>query len=329
MKRTNRSPVTAVPVLATLVLSSASLVACQTQPDRNLGDSVDDRSLDLNPPPAPTEPFGESLLEFAGRWVGVAEEPLAFGGVRETYTFPSGSTRFSLEIIPPDELAAPEVGTLAFGSGSTPPSPIDPDVGYPIDVDYSDLDYFQRNPEAALTYGGALPPYEGFAYSLLSSYAFAGPGGDRLLADGVLPLEFDTGEHLTPWCELQTPQPTPIPFSTCVKGNAYSADDEGRCFVGFADLTPEEEARVVAQGGNLEREQVDCNKLFLCVAAQCDCTESECSNYPFADPRSVGRLLLRRDGDTLTGVLSNTVFMNERKLPVPLGTVRFTRVVEE
>jgi hypothetical protein len=31
---------------------------------------------------------------------------------------------------------------------------------------------------------------------------------------------------------------------------------------------------------------------------------------------------------TLTGIISLTVFLNERRRPAPLGTIRFTRAVE-
>ena len=44
--------------------------------------------------------------------------------------------------------------------------------------------------------------------------------------------------------------------------------------------------------------------------------------------RSLGRLTLRREGDALSGAFSNVAFFNERQLPVPLGTLRFTRVAD-
>lgn len=316
-----------------LALSGASLIACQTQPDRHLGDSLDDRSLDLSPPTTPTEPFGVSPLDFVGRWVGVAEDPLALGGEREAYAFPSGSSEFRLEISPPEELVLGSLrGTLVFGSGPPPPPPVDPGVGYPLGVDYSDLNYFERDAVAASLYDGPLPPYEGYTYSVQESFLRYGGGVDSagapLVADGVLSLEFDTGELLAPWCELQQPQPTGYGESSCVKGNTLWTDEDGQCLVGFTDLSPAEEAMVVAQGVSLEQEPVDCNKMILCQSRQCDCHEGGCSYLPFGEPLSVGRLLLRREGDTLTGIFSNTAFMNERQLPVPLGTLRFTRVAD-
>lgn len=325
-----RSPVlTRSPVIILLALSSAALIACQTQPDRDLGDSLDDRSLDLLPPPESTEPFGVSPLEFVGRWVGVAEEPLALGSASAPYTFPSGSTQFELNIAPPEQLAVASLrGTLVFGTGAPPP-PLDSEIGYPSDVDYAQLAYFERNALSASNYRGPLPPYEGFPYeireTLLGSSFGLDDAGGPTIADGVLQLEFDTGSLLTPWCEQQAPQPTASGYSSCVKGNGALADDDGQCFVSFSDLTPEQEAEVLASGASLATEQVDCDKLFLCFSGQCECTESEC-HYNYADHRSWGDLILRRDGDTLTGVFSNTVFLNARQLPAPLGTVRFTRV---
>jgi len=45
-----------------------------------------------------------------------------------------------------------------------------------------------------------------------------------------------------------------------------------------------------------------------------------------AGSRARDQLMLRRTGDTLTGVFTQTVFLNERPLPVPLGSVYFTRL---
>ncbi len=320
-----------IPAVTLLALSSVGLVACQTQPDRDLGDSLDDRSLDLLLPPKPTEPFGVSPLEFVGRWVGVADEPLALGGAPAAYTFPSGSTHFELHIAPPEQLTVASLrGTLVFGAGAPPP-PLDPALGYPSDVDYAQLAYFEPNALQASNYDGPLPPYEGFPYvvreTLLGSSFGVDDAGDPILADGVLQLEFDTGSLLAPWCELQVPQPTASGYSSCVKGNGALADDDGQCFVSFSELTPEQEVEVLASGVSLATEQVDCNKLFLCVSGHCECTESEC-HYNYAEHSSWGDLILRRDGDTLAGTFSNTAFFNARQLPLPLGNVRFTRAAD-
>lgn len=320
------------PVLAAVVLSSATAVACQTQPDRNLGDSLDARSLDLTPLPAPTEPFGVSALDFVGRWVGVAEAPLALGGEGEAYAFPSGSTQFALDVAPEQPGQGFLRGTLVFGSGAPPPQ-LDPALGYPSDVDYAALAYFDRDVVMAAGYEGPLPPYEGYAYAardfVPSSNYDEDEAGHAIIADGVLNLDFDTGELLAPWCELQTPQPTGRGEWACVKGNAGGASDAGECNVSFSNLSPEQEAEVLESGASLLPEAVDCNKMFLCKIEVCKCTDSACA-YDAAILRGTrAKLVVRRDGDTLTGMFSNAVFMNERQLPVPLGAVRFTRVVEE
>ncbi len=321
----------AFPVLVAVALSGAAFCACQTQPDRNLGGSLDERSLDLSPPPEPTEPFGVSPLDFVGRWVGVAEAPLAFGGGSEVYAFPSGSTQLSLELVAPELPDQPILqGAIVFGSGAPPP-PLDPALGYPSDVDYADLAYFDRDVVMASGHEGPLPPYEGHAYPVRdfvpSSNYDEDEAGGPLIADGVLNLQFDTGELLAPWCELQTPQPTGTGQWKCVKGNAGGVNDLGECYVSFSSLSPEQEAEVLESGASLLPEAVDCNKMFLCKIEACACTDSACA---VPNRRGTGaRLVVRRDGDTLTGIFSNAVFMNERQLPVPLGTVRFTRVVEE
>jgi hypothetical protein len=324
MKRSAIHP--SVPLLASLVLSGACLTACQTQPDRDLGDSLDERSLELNPPPAPTEPFGISPLDFVGRWEGVAEEPLAFEGVREAYAFPSGSTRFSLEIQTPSSPHRPGElhGTLVFGAGSPPPPPVDPALGFPSGFDYSALPYFKNR-----AYEGPLPPFEGYPYEVVDVYSRAlitfDDADNSLIADGVLHVAFDTAELIAPWCELQQPQPTGGDMS-CVKGNSRF-DEDGQCSTGFSGLTPEQEAEIVAMGVSLLPEPVDCNKLFLCRNV-CECDETKCFYYPYRAGGMRGDLQVRRVGDTLVGVFSQTAFLNERGLAVPLGTVRFTRVEE-
>jgi hypothetical protein len=298
------------------LLSSAGLIACQTQPDRDLGDTPAHRAL--NTTSEPTERFGGSPLDFVGRWVGVAEEPLALGGVNDTYRFPSGSSEITLEI-PDEEFEIGDLrGTLVFGSGLVPPP--DPDLGFPSDVDYyRDLDYFGSG-----RYQGPLPPYEGFAYEVAEIFERGMTTLDDernpIVADGVLHLGFNTSELLAPWCELQQPQPTGDGGFSCVKGIGRGTEGD-LCIVGFSGLTPEEEAAVVAMGVSLDDELVDCNKRYLCNREVCECSETGCRE----GGGSGGQLSLRRVGDTLTGIFSGTVFVNARKLPVPLGTVRFTR----
>lgn len=323
------------PLITLLALSSAALAACQTQPDRHLGDSLDDRTLELVPPTepnAPAEPFGVPRAEFVGRWVGVAEDPLAFGGPRDAYVFPSGSAEFHLEIAPPDDPRDNLLhGTLVFGAGAPLP-PLDPELGPPIDVAYAQLAYLDRDAVTASDYRGPLPPLEGHPYLIQSTVqrtAFdVDEDGNPLVMDGVLELEFDTTGFIAPWCALQEPRFAlgPEPYS-CVKGNTAGTSDTGECYVGFAALTPELEAEVLASGETLSTETVDCNKYFLCASRVCVCDEDSCY-FDVFNRRSLGRLTLRREGDTLSGAFSNVAFFNERQLPVPLGTLRFTRIVD-
>ena len=318
-----RAPARSAGLLWVGSLALASYVgACQTHPDRDLGDAVDDRALDLRPPAGPTEstePFGAPATDFVGRWVGTAEEPLALSSEQRTYAFPSGSRLFVLDI----SLAEGSLlqGTITFGNGSPPP-PLDPSVGYPSDVDYSQLAYFSRNAVAAATYFGPLPPYEGYSYVAYETLADfdIDAAGNRLLADGIVKIGFDTTEFLYPWCELQEPRDSGGYFD-CV-GGATLADDEGNCFITH-EVTEEE-----AAAGIFDHEPIDCDRLFLCASSRCQCTEDGCLYNANGANLSHGELALRRDGNTLTGVFSNAAFSNARQLPAPLGTVRLTRVVD-
>lgn len=312
----------------TAALAGAVLPACQTQADRDLGELIAEQSRGFQAPPAEvTEPFGVPSADFAGRWIGVAEDPLALGGVRDVYTFPSGATQIVLELSPGVEQGGPDViGTITFGAGAPPPA-LDPDLGQPSDYVYTDLAYFGGRGEEASAYSGPLPPYEGHAYQTQhfvddTHRIFS---ESELVADGVLRLQFNTEELIAPWCELQQPRADGFGAFGCVKGNSLWADEAGQCFVGFSGLTPAEEAAVAAQGESLQSELVDCGKLFLCATRRCECDEARCANTLDGLFPSIGELAVRRDGDALTGMFTNAVFFNERQLPLPLGAVRFTR----
>jgi hypothetical protein len=313
-------------------LAGVVLSACQTQPDRDLGELGAEQSLDLQgQPPEAAEPFGVPPADFAGRWIGVAEDPLALGGARDVYTFPSGAAQIALELSAGvEDGGATLLGTITFGSGSPPPA-LNPDLGQPSDYGYSDLAYFSGMGELAAGYTGPLPPYEGHAYHTRQFaeanhriYPALLPQSE-FLADGVLRVEFNTEELIAPWCGLQQPRTDGYGGFSCVKGNALLTDEAGQCFVGFSGLTPEEEALVAAQGESLQSELVDCGKLFLCASRRCECDETHCSSSLTGVFRSMGELALRRDGDNLIGVFSNVAFFNERQLTLPPGAVRFTR----
>jgi hypothetical protein len=116
----------------------------------------------------PSAPFGVPAIEFAGRWIGRAEDPLALGGERSAYVFPSGSSEIRMALEVSGERVNVE-GRIAFGAGSPPPPPTDPDAGFPIDVSYVGLGYFNLLPGGPTQYQGPLPPHEGFEYRLLDA----------------------------------------------------------------------------------------------------------------------------------------------------------------
>jgi hypothetical protein len=94
--------------LAALVGFTAALAACETEPARNLGQTVDGRSLAVTATPQ-GEPFGVPLADFAGRWLGSASDPLALGGERAAYVFPSGATSIVLDLPTTEREGRPSV----------------------------------------------------------------------------------------------------------------------------------------------------------------------------------------------------------------------------
>lgn len=308
----------------------AVLAACETPPDRYLGGLIDEPASPADPSPAAvTEPFGGPADEFVGHWVGTAQDPLALEGDDGTFAFDSGATQITLDLERglPEETGSLITGTITFGAPRALP-PLDPDVGYPSDAHYERLGYFEQTAEAAAGYPGPLPPYEGFAYhgaengggNEIDNYVLP---EDRGLADGVLRFELDTEEVLTPWCELQQPQPMYEGQFGCVKGDSWSADDNGMCSVGFSDPPPELVAFVEAQGVSVDFENVDCGKLFLCRNNRCQCDESGCRGRAFEGSSAV--LNLRREDEGLVGVFDGLALYNVRGLTVPPGPVHFTR----
>jgi hypothetical protein len=333
MKTLHRAPMTfhTLRIISPIAWGLTAALACQLQPDRDLGTSAAQQSGDLSAtPPGPlNEPFGGSPSDFVGRWVGVAQNPLTLGDEADVYTFPSGSSQIVLDLSLGDQTmtASLVVGSITFGEPAPVPPP-DPALGYPSDAAYARLDYFFKRPDLAATYPGPLPPYEGFTYQ----------GGDHkyssewdnefdpergVLADGVLRFGFDTEQLLGPWCELQKPIVNAYGEYACVKGDSANTDENGVCTVGFNGLSPEDEATLIAKGVNVDDEVVDCGKLFLCNSHRCTCEETGCYG---TFERSGGQLQLRREGDALAGVFSNVVVLNPRGLTLPLTTVRFERL---
>lgn len=83
----------AVCAALTTVLASS----CQQTETRELGFTQSAQNLTTDP----TQPFNSPVDGFLGRWVGQADDALAFGedgSGHATYHFPSGSARFVLEV---------------------------------------------------------------------------------------------------------------------------------------------------------------------------------------------------------------------------------------
>lgn len=338
-----RCGIVALPLLGAL--------ACQDVATRELG-YTDDDALDLTAAPdEPTEPFTTDPREFAGRWIGEAQESLAFGvgdGAAPAYRFPSGSTSIVLDIQLEDdpEPFTANAGTIVFGAGSEPPPPTDPDRGYPTEVDYLDvLGYFPSETPTTILRWTKLPPHEGFTYPLafIASEADFGvfEDFDLVLPDGVMKLQFSTADVLAPWCELQTAYAHPDGNYSCIPWhNQVEVDQDGSCTLidldpipGCPDLdilTIEEIDAIYALGGPPEEcngsvetpvATLDCNKVALCENNHCSCI----GGYCFPGLESSATISLRRSGDTLVGEIDQAQFLNARGLGVPLGTLRFRR----
>jgi hypothetical protein len=342
-------------------LSATSLLAalaCQDVPQRELGYTDDAQNLTTTPE-QPSEPFVSNISDFSGRWIGEADEALAFGtGIDDTppvYHFPSGSALIALDFGTLPRPEDNETGVLTFGAGTPPPAPVDADVGYPSDVDYgSVISYFEQDIPTLIFERRPLPPYEGFAYTLRRPlYSIDTPpselAGDledplaHVLPDGVLVLTFNTEELLQPWCELQTPFAVGEASATgysCVPGTGIHSDNDGcsllvpgdhsACpledpdslsFDEYNELYDNEPDTFAACYGD-ESVPVDCNKANLCYQQRCACDASSCWAGA-SDSPSQASLTLRRTGEGLLGVFDGAVFLNQRGLRAPLGTVRF------
>lgn len=288
----------------------------------------------------PTEPFYENAEEFVGRWVGEADAVLNFelGGDASLplYQFPSGSTRFELELRPGSEgsgLAL--VGTLTFGEGPPLPPATDPDVGYPPGTNYLGLlSYGQESSGIPTNEDQRLPPFEAFPYTVSpvvwSIFDDAGEVRDGLVPDGVLSMTFSTAELIDGWCRLQTPVgdergygPIHAPGGIEIRGdgtdavcNLFGEPDLSQCPENAIDV-----ADCFQQGPVIG--QASCDKTFL--SSYCTCSSSECFALGVFVGEQVSHLMVRRAGDTLVGAFKNAIFPNARNLPVPLGQVRFQR----
>ena len=311
-------------------VSALLAAACQSTEPRELGYTQTDQGFISEP----AEPFFSSPDEFVGRWIGSANDPLAFGDENTTYTFPSGSQQFVLDVrLISDGFGGETVtGTLTFGAGEPLPPPTDPDAGYPVGLSYTGLLEYESpgllgNPDTRL------PPFEGAPYALDLLNAYGSDAGLQL-PDGLLMFGFNVNQPLDPWCQLQTPYESPDapglyqcyenfggqfelnPDGTGASCPLYGPVSTAAC---PEDPTIDEFLECLDVGEPVA--QINCDKLFLCAMNQCQCDEFSCSASALAD-----NLVLRREGDELVGVFAGTTFLNVRNMKTPLGEVRFQRV---
>lgn len=287
-----------LPLVGTMIA-----LACNLTPDRQLGDLGDP----LEPPRDVDVP--EKVADFAGTWVGYAEDVLGSpsGAPAHAYAFPSGSTQIRLEISS-DAPGPPSfrVGTLTFGDGVAPAPASDPSVGYPADPSY-------RFGDPGGDDGGTLPPFEGFPYNiqlysmnstdlrlwLLEHHeesSLSDLNSGESLVDNGLFVSWNTDELYGSWCALLTPDDCDFPAG-------IGADVEGR------------ECR------QLDRDEpIDCLKAALCLAKRC-------VELQPIEQRSMrmASLRLRMTADGLVGVFERAAFVNERGYRTQLGAVRFER----
>jgi hypothetical protein len=289
---------------------------------------------------APPEPFFTEGEGFAGRWLGQAREPLAYGVSTEqaapAYVFPSGSSRIwlTIEDRPGSSDAAALGGSLTFGEGTPPPAATDGTHGYPEGFDYLSYLSYVEPTQIIVNYAEGLPPLEGFAYDVESS------SFDEGVPDGVLRMKYEPSSYLDSWCELQVPHEQPdgtygaLPFAaggterpradgknrSC---SAYGAADLSACPDDMAELPPVEFRLTYAscskRGPVVYR--MSCDRIFL--TQFCSCTDQGCD----VGSENAASLMLRSAGSSsLIGVFDDATFLNARGLATPIGEVRFRRI---
>jgi hypothetical protein len=170
-------------------------------------------------------------------------------------------------------------GTLYFGTAEDALEPAtDPNLGYYCDVkdSYGACDY--STPGQPTT-----PWLKGFAYTVRAAR----------FANGHLDFILDEREPWSSWCQQQEPHP----WGECTFGPYASAST--------SQLTAP---------CKLGEEEVDCDWLAVMQNHTCFCTSAQCfsglGSYPFGYWGA--SLVVSSDGDSMSGVLSETELVLER-----------------
>lgn len=162
----------------------------------------------------------------------------------ENFQYFDESDQVRFELLGTDPLE----GRITFGALPPPPTPTDPDVGYPPDPYYA--------PEHI---SGLVP---GFAYSLV----------DPVLEGNQLKFDISNAEPWNAWCGLQTPIADAANGVGYMCVNNWGSSNEGGVCTQTNPANPE------------EKQIVDCRKLELCSAGQpCVCTATGCEGKAFED----------------------------------------------
>lgn len=169
--------------------------------------------------------------------VGVLGPVQSWTGYIENYKFDSGSD--AIKIAFASDADGHVVGTVTMGSGTPPPPPTDPNVGYPPGSWYMVGFYFPTI------------VWEGFGYPML----------DATLTGRRLQFRIAYWELWQGWCAIQTPVPG---SSSCLPnwGGMVSADG-----MHCSQRNPDTGEIVT----------VDCVKFRLCQNMACICDTSACA----------------------------------------------------
>jgi hypothetical protein len=160
-------------------------------------------------------------------------------GYFENYMFPSGSDAVLMKLaLGSDGITV--TGIVVLGSGTPPPPPTQPDVGYPTPT----------------TGGTSL--IEGYAHTVLSGNLMA----------GRLRLGIDTDEPWAEWCQIQTSYPQVVPSGgySCIPA-ACGTVSGSTCSYNAC----------LANGMPGPLVPIDCAQESLCGFGLCTCTASGCS----------------------------------------------------